>query len=399
MKTEIYTSVLFLGVLMSVCFCLLAGYSSAKRVLGIEPAQAMRSETPMSGKRVFLERVGFIWSRLSFGWKMSIRNIFRSRTRTLFTIAGMMATIMFFMVSLFFLDSIDYLLYQNFCVFQRQDYKISFAGPASYYDALELRNIEGIRTVEPILELPVELKNGWKKENTLLVGITEENDFYRLVDTRFMPVKLPREGMLMAHTIAEKLGIETGDTVQVKLYMGKTLEKHVKVAGIVKQYAGFSCYMNIDELGRLSEEGRFATGALADIRPDKGDMAAEELFDISGIETVEVRNDVFKDFEQFLQLMDTFVGFMIFFGKIMGFAIIYNTTVINIMERRRELASLKVLGYSAREVENTILRENIMIGTISIIPGIMNQVFLKKFSPGETSPGCAFHQYADIPLY
>ncbi|MGE5678555.1 MAG: ABC transporter permease, partial [Pseudomonadota bacterium] len=336
MKMEIYTSVLFLGVLMSVCFCLLAGYSSAKRVLGIDPAQAMRSETPMSGKRVFLERVGFIWNRLSFGWKMSIRNIFRSRTRTLFTIAGMMATIMFFMVSLFFLDSIDYLLYQNFCVFQRQDYKISFAGPASYYDALELESIDGIRKVEPLLELPVEIKNGWKKEDTLLVGITRENDFYRLVDSRFMPVKIPDEGMLIAHTIAEKLDIEAGDTVEVKLYLGKNLEKHVKVAGIVKQYAGFSCYMNIEELGRLSEEGRFATGALADIRPDKGDAAAEELYDISGVETVEVRSDVFKDFEQFLQLMDTFVGFMIFFGTIMGFAIIYNTTVINIMERRRE---------------------------------------------------------------
>lgn len=382
MNTEIHISVLFLGVPMSVCFCLFAGYSSAKRVLGIDPAQAMRSEAPLSGKRVFLERVSFVWNRLSFGWKMSIRNIFRSRARTLFTIAGMMATIMFFMVSLFFLDSIDYLLYQNFCVFQKQDYKISFSGPASYYDALELESIEGIRRVEPLLELPVEIKNGWKEESTLLVGITGENDFYRLVDSSFMPVKLPEEGMLMAHTIAEKLDIRAGDTVKIKLYLGKPLEKYVKVAGIVKQYAGFSCYMNIDELGRLSEEGRFATGALADIRPDKYDSASRELNDISGIETVEVRSDVFKDFEQFLQLMNTFVGFMIFFGTIMGFAIIYNTTVINIMERRRELASLKVLGYSAREVENTILRENIMTGIISIIPGILFGGFMCRFLAG-----------------
>lgn len=379
MKTEIYTSLLVLGVLMSAGFCLLAGYSSAKRVLGIEPAQAMRPEAPISGKRVFIERVGFIWNRLAFGWKMSIRNIFRSRTRTLFTIVGMMATIMFFMVSLFFLDSIDYLLYQNFCVFQKQDYKITFSQPSSYYDALELESIEGIRKVEPVMEIPVEIQKDWKKEETLVIGIIEESDFYRLIDGQFTPVKVPEEGMLIAHTIAEKLDIKEGDMLKVKLYLGSELEKDIKVAGIVKQYAGFNCYMNIRELGRLAEEGKFATGALASVKAGKDETAIKKLYEISGIETIEKRSDVFKDFAEFLELMDTFVGFMIFFGTIMGFSIIFNTTVINIMERRRELASLKVLGYSGREVESTILRENMMIGVISIIPGVILGEFMCNF--------------------
>jgi putative ABC transport system permease protein len=376
MKTEIYMSLLALGVLMSSGFCLLAGYSSAKRVLKIDPAQAMRSEAPSSGKRVFLERVGFIWNRLAFGWKMSIRNVFRSRTRTLFTIVGMMATIMFFLVSLFFLDSIDYILYQNFFVFQKQDYKITFAKPSSYYDALELRSIEGIRKVEPVLEIPVEIQNGWRKEETFAVGVIEENDFYRLIDDNFTPVKVPEEGMLIAQTIAEKLDIKKGDMVKVKLYLGDIFEKDIKDAGLVKQYAGFNCYMNIKELGRLAEEGAFATGALASVKAGKDEAVIKELYDISGIETVEARNDVFKDFATFLELMNMFVGFMIFFGTIMGFSIIFNTTVINIMERRRELASLKVLGYTSKEVENTISRENMMIGVISIIPGVLFGEFM-----------------------
>jgi putative ABC transport system permease protein len=339
----------------------------------------MRSEAPSSGKRVFLERVGFIWNRLAFGWKMSIRNVFRSRTRTLFTIVGMMATIMFFLVSLFFLDSIDYILYQNFFVFQKQDYKITFASPSSYYDALELGSIEGVRKVEPVLEIPVEIQNGWRKEETFAVGVIEGNDFYRLVDDNFNPVKVPEEGMLVAQTIAEKLDIKKGDMVKVKLHLGNILEKDIKVAGLVKQYAGFNCYMNIKELGRLAEEGVFATGALASVKAGKDEAVIKELYDISGIETVEARNDVFKDFATFLELMNMFVGFMIFFGTIMGFSIIFNTTVINIMERRRELASLKVLGYTSKEVENTILRENMMIGVISIIPGVLFGEFMCSF--------------------
>lgn len=376
MKTEIYLSLLVFGVLMSSGFCLLAGYSSAKRVLKIDPAQAMRSEAPNTGRRIFLERIGFIWNRLHFGWKMSIRNIFRSRTRTLFTVVGMMATIMFFMVSFFFLDSIDYLLYQNFFVFQKQDYKIAFSKPSSYYDAIELQSIEGIRKVEPVLEIPIEIQNGWRKEQTLAIGIIEGNDFYRLIDNSFNPLKVPKEGILIAHTIAEKLDIKKGDMVKVKLYLSNAIDKDIKVAGIVKQYAGFRCYMNIEELGRITEEGVFATGALASVDGDKDDTVIKKLYDISGVETIEKRSDVIKDFAQFLELMYTFVGFMIFFGTIMGFSIIFNTTVINIMERRRELASLKVLGYTSKEVESTILRENIMIGVISIIPGAVLGKFM-----------------------
>lgn len=379
MKIKIYWDLLIIGVLLSTVFCLLAGYNSAKRVLDIDPAQAMRSETPKSGRRILLERVSFIWKRLHFGWKMSIRNIFRSRTRTLFTIVGMMATIMFFMVSLFFMDSIKYILYQNFFVFQKQDYKVMFAQPSSYYDALELENLDGVRKVEPILEIPVEIQNGWRKEDTLAIGVVEANSFYRLIDDTDAPVKVPKSGILVAHSIAKKLDIKAGDIVKAKLYLGNVLEKNIKVAGIVKQYAGFSCYMNIKELGELAEEGVFATGALISVKAGKEEEVMDKLYEMSGVETVEARVDGYKDFMQFMSLMYTFVGFMIFFGTIMGLAIIFNTTVINIMERRRELASLKVLGYTSREIENTIFRENMMIGIIALIPGVVFGKFMCNF--------------------
>jgi putative ABC transport system permease protein len=100
---------------------------------------------------------------------------------------------------------------------------------------------------------------------------------------------------------------------------------------------------------------------------------------------VEGRLNAFKSFMQFMDLMYVFVGLMITFGTIMGFAIIFNTTIINIMERRRELASLKVLGYTHREIENTILRENMLLGFIALVPGVMlgrwmSELFVRQFS-------------------
>lgn len=383
--TKMYWDVFIIGVGLSMGFCLLAGYNSAKRVLGIQPAQAMRTEAPKVGKRILLERIGFIWNRLYFGWKMSIRNIFRSRTRTLFTVLGMMATIMFFMVSIFFMDSINFILHENFFVFQRQDYKVVFSGPSSYYDALELKKIDGVQKSEPILEIPMEITKGWRSEDTLAVGLIKDNSFYRLVDGRRMPVKVPDKGILVAHSIAEKLSIKPGDTIKVKLYVGDIKEKDIKVSGIVKQYAGFNCYMNLEELGKLTGEGLFSTGALMGVKTGRGDEVTGELYKMPGVETVEARTNIYEDFMQFMDLMYTFVGFMIFFGTIMGFSIIFNTTVINIMERKRELASLKVLGYTARELESAILRENMMIGIIALIPGVifgrfMCEVLAKQFS-------------------
>ncbi|WHH57444.1 FtsX-like permease family protein [Petroclostridium sp. X23] len=366
MHITIYWDILFIGIGLSMGFCLVAGYHSAKRVLKIHPAQAMRSEVPRAGKRIFLERIKWLWNGITFGWKMSIRNIFRSRQRTMLTIFGISCTIMFFMISLFFMDCVNYIFAKHFFEFQTQDYKVVFAQPASYYDAHELKNIEGIKKSEPLLEVPIELKNGWRKEETTLIGVVDHNFFYHLIDVQRESMDMPESGLVVSHGMADKLSIKPGDMVTIKTYEGTTKEKDVKVVGLTKQYISFNCFMNIEALGDLMGEGKFATHALIKIDPGMGSKVVKELFKIPGIETVEGRLAAYEGFMEFLDLLYVFVGLMITFGAIMGFAIIFNTTVINIMERRRELASLKVLGYTHREIESTIFRENMLLGFVAL---------------------------------
>jgi putative ABC transport system permease protein len=190
---------------------------------------------------------------------------------------------------------------------------------------------------------------------------------------------------MIASLINEKNGIKPGDTVTVKFILDGIKKKEMTVSGIAKQYAGSSCFMDIDTLGKILGQGKFATGVL--IKVDKGmEKAVEkELFKISGIKTVENRMDGLNGFKEFMNFMYGFIGFMIFFGIAMGFAIIFNSTSINIMERRRELASLKVLGYSRWEIEALIFRENMFIGMFSLLPGMILgkffcNIFAKQFS-------------------
>ena len=371
MQFKTYWEVLLIGVFMSIGFCLLAGCSSARQVFGIMPSQAMRPETPGKGRHILLEKSKLIWGRLPFGWKMSIRNVFRNPQRTALTILGMVFTVMFFMVSLFFLDSIDFILTQHFVEFQRQDYKVVFNKPASYEDTLELNSIEGVARVEPICELPIEIKKGWRKVDTLLVGLSGKNTFYRLENQNLKPVGIPEKGILVAHVTAEKLNLMTGDLIVIKPYIGTAKERKIRVAGIVKQYVGFSAFMSMEQAAGVLGEEIFATGALLTVENGRDAEIKRSLFKNPAVESIENRNAAFLSFKTFMAMMYLFVTIMIVFGCIMGFAIIFNTTVINIMERRRELASLKVLGYSAREIERTIYRENLMLGVSALPPGVI----------------------------
>ncbi len=371
LKSAIYWEVFLIGPGISMIVCLIAGFNSACKILSIEPAQAMRSETPKAGRRIFLEQISFIWNRLTFGWKMSLRNIFRSRQRAFLTLLGMAFTMMFFIISLYFLDAVDYLLKQHFFVFQKQDYKVTFADPSSFYDALELNRIKGVRKAEPVLEIPAQLINGWMKEDTMVVGLSRYNTFYRLTDSNHNTVTVPVKGILIAERLAEKLRVTKGETITLKTYQGRILKKDIKVAGTVKQYAGANCYMDLEELGGLLEEGRFANGALLGIENGMERIVRKEIFKIPGVETLESRVNSYRAFLQFMEFIYTFIILMLIFGSIMGFAIVFNTTVINITERRRELASLKVLGYTAGEIELTVFRENVCLGMLAILPGFL----------------------------
>lgn len=371
MEYKIPWGMILIGTMACTIFCVLASFNSIRTIISIQPAQAMRSEAPTVGKKIFLERISILWQRLSFGWKISLRNIFRNRQRTAMTLLGSTFAIIFFIISLFFVDSVDYIMNRHFFQFQSQDYKITFNKYIPVNEVMNLKNINGIQSIEPIMEVPVEIQNGWKKKNTMMVGLINGRYSYKFVDENRNNINLPGKGVLLSESLANTLSVKPGDKILVKPLVGNKEKKYVTVNGIAKEYIGFNCYMDLKEAANILDEPEFSSGALVKVEGGSDSMVKKELNKVSGIDGIEIRLESFKLFGQILKFMNLYIGLMVIFGIIMGFAVIFNTTVINITERRRELASLKVLGYSNRELENTILRENIMLGIISIIPGIL----------------------------
>lgn len=385
LTVHIYWEIFLIAIVLSTTFCLLAAYNSAKDVLKIEPAQAMRAEPPKSGKKVFLERIKIVWNNLSFSWKMVIRNIFRSKQRSIATIMGFTFTIVLFMVSIFFVDSLNIALDQHFFKHQTHDLKLIFSKPANIYEINELEKIDGVLKAEVLLQIPIEIKNGWRKDETVLYGIQKDTSQLTLFDANDNQVYVDEKGVFVAEDIALKLGFSENDSVIIRPQIGEGEEKNIKVKGLIKQYTGFSSFCEIGYLGDILNEGSFANAALLRIDRNKLDEIRKELLEYSNIETVEDKLIDFNTFvNELLSVLFAFAAFMILFGSIMGFAIIFNITVINISDRARELASLKVLGYSNLEINSIIIRENIIIGIISIIPGIILgniscEIFAKLF--------------------
>ncbi|WP_432402973.1 FtsX-like permease family protein [Wukongibacter sp. M2B1] len=371
LQTDMNWGTVGIAVIICITFSLLAGYNASKKALKIQAAEAMRREVPSLGKKIILENFKILWNNISFGWKMSIRNICRNYQRTTITLLGVSFTIMFIIMSIFLADSLDYVLKQHFFDFQTYDYKVVFSEPVNYYDALNLKVIDEIKYVKPIVEIPVYIKKGWREKETVIVGLGDENPFYNFIDSNRDKVSLPRNGLLIADGIAENLALKSGDSVTVKSFLKDVKEKDVRVAGIVKQYSGSSCYMNLRELSGVLGEGKFATAALIYSQNNSGDSLRKKLYNMRNIEAIESRLTSYEALMEYMGTMYAFIVIIVLGGVIMGFSIIFNTTVINIMERRRELASLKVIGYTEKEIERIIFRENMVIATISLIPGFI----------------------------
>ncbi|HEX9062942.1 MAG TPA: FtsX-like permease family protein [Clostridia bacterium] len=373
------------GMGLSIIFCMLAGYNSAKKILKIHPAEAMRAEAPKGGGRIVLERVTFFWSSLSFSWKIIIRNIFRNYKRSLFTVVGIIFTIILFMSSIYFFDSTYDMLDQHFFKFQKQDYKVLYQKPIYSNEVLNLRRIQGIERVEPIIEIPMTIEKDGRKEDSMIVGLTENHSLLKMIDVKRKPIELPESGILVSHVIADNLMIKPGDVVTVKTYLGDIKKKKVYVAGIVKKYLEYSCYMNLKEATGLLNEGEIVNGALIEVDSKYKNEVEDKLKKRPEFSTVEGRLTVLESFKGFLDFSNLFIAFMMLLGLIMGFAIVFNATVINIMERVREFASLKVLGFTKWEIHSNILRENLLLGLAAFLPGailgrLMCEVFGKLYT-------------------
>ncbi len=363
---RIFPEVLLLGIVLGSLFCVAAGLYGARGIIKIDPAESMRPEAPKVGKRIFLESLTFIWRRVSFSWKVVLRNMLRSKKRMAFIILGVALTYAVMLMPVYLIDSFFSMFSRQYGEMYKMDYTVKFSQNVDRQAIVELKRLIGSDQIEGQIEFPFEIQNGWKKKTVNVIGINRQTEMYRFKDLASQPVAIPETGVVVTEGLARLLSIDVGDEVIVGSFLPGRDDVNLAVTGIVKQQLGVNAYMNIDYMRRTLLESGYINSAI--IVADQLDKYVFE--DMKNVKAVQSLYDMKAVFKKFTRITVAVYGIMVILAGLLGFAIIYNATIMSINERQLEFSSMRVMGFDKGAIFRIVMRENILLSCFGIALGV-----------------------------
>lgn len=342
-------------------------------------AQLMRPKSPKAGKRVFLEYITFIWKRLGFLRKVSIRNIFRYRKRLVMMVMGISGCTALLVTGFGIKDSIADVAVQQFKEIQIYDLDVLFSEDISAETLDKAEEIiqnaasAGAGQCVPVCETTFDLVTESGRKTVNMLVLDEKADmtpFLNLHTADKEQVAFPGAGeLVITDKIANDYGISVGDTVTLQNEDMQTIK--AKVSGINQNFIYNYVYIN-------SETYREQTGEEVGYRnlflniPEDADvhLISAALMKWEDVASVTVNADTMERFSSMMRSLDLIVVFVIACAAGLAFIVLYNLTNINITERIREIATIKVLGFHKRETASYVFRENMVLAAMGIVVGL-----------------------------
>lgn len=355
-------------ILFSSAFGIVACYLSGRSLLKERAAQAMRPKPPKRVKKLFIERIPGLWSRISYSYKLILRNIFLNKQKALASSIGVVVSTILLITAFGTQTALLKVANQVEDVFAydlRADYAL---GTSS--DVVNLPS--GIKSSYGLSTFPVELIKEDAKENASLVVTDKENNLIHFFDGDDKQISLDDSGVLVPKSYADKYHISTGDIIQLKFTAPELKDKSVdmKVLNISTQYSNPSFYITPTYLKSLDIDYN-PTTLLVEANSSTDLASIRESFEQNSyVDTITDKSDLKKS-AQYILKQNSFVFIMfIICAVILSFGAIYTISSINIYERSRELATLKVLGYQKSKINRLIFFENMILTTFAVIVAV-----------------------------
>ncbi len=359
------------GVLVSLAAAAAGTGWAIWRAARLSPAQAMRPPAPAAYRETWVERLG-LKGILSQPTRMILRNIQRHALQSTLTVLGIAMACGVILTGLFQRDTVGYMVNVQFGMAQREDLSVTFTEPAAWRALAELQALPGVRHAEPFRMVPVRLRNGQRSQLSSLRGLAPGSELVRVLDAGLRPVRLPAEGVVLTDFLAAMLDLKIGDRLVLEVLEGNRPLREATLAGTVNEYIGVAAYMQIDALNRLMHEGGTLSGAYLAV--DSAALAGlyarlDRLPRVAGVaeRVQEIRN--FNRVMRETMLFFTYVATV--FAVIIAFGVIYNSARIALTERARELASLRVLGFTRGEISYILLGELGLLALLAIPLGFV----------------------------
>lgn len=362
-----FQSWMFLNALMlSGGFAMVAGAFGAYETVYIDPAVAMRPESPKSGKRIWLEKTP-LWRHVSFTEKMVIRNMLRNKWRMMMLGIGIALTYMVVMMPSFFMDAFIDMFEFQYGQMQTMDYNIGFSTPLDSRVIEDLKEMNSVKRVEGKLESPFELQNGHYKKAVNVIGLqTDTQMFHFYEEGTKKRLIMDGESVYISAGLAKSMHLKMGDTLVVKPYLPDYESKKYRITAIVTQNLGGNLYVPIQRLQRDFFNKEMINGAYV-----KGSASFKsDLTKAKAVSSLLSTADMKNTYKAFMDMTNTSIGMMLIFGIILGVAIVYNTVIMMMNERAVEIASMRVLGMGTNEVFSIFIREIATMSLFGILLGM-----------------------------
>lgn len=370
-----------LGTVIAVICITGSTVHSAYKELRDEPSSLMRPKSPKMGKKVILEKIPFIWKRLNFSSKTTVRNVFRYKKRALMTIIGISGCTALILAGFGLRDSIkDIAEYQYGRVFE-YDLVVSLNKEDEELVNL-VKNSDIVESVSLTDSLSGSISAEGIKRDTSIIVVENTEDFKNIANLRDIDsgniIDPSNEGVLISDKLASLLEIEKGENIT--LTDSDNNEFEYKVLGIVENYIGHYVYINKDLYESKENDFNINTLFIKYKEGNNNNEAFEEmLLDDNSVTSITVVENSLEHVRDLLKSLDLVVMILIVSSALLAFVVLYNLANVNISERVREIATLKVLGFYDKEVDNYINRESIILTCIGIVIGLIAGVFLTGF--------------------
>ena len=371
MHYDLQPRVVALAALISIGAALLGTLYAVMQAARQPPAEAMRPEPPSRYRESVIEKLGLKrW--LAEPTRMIVRNLERRPVKSLLTSVGIAFSCAILMVGTFSSDAVDYMINVQFGLAQRDDVSVTFVEPTSYRALYDLLSLPGVEYGEVFRAVPVRLRFEHREYRSSIQGYDAGGDLMRLLDEDLHPIHLPPDGLVLTDQLAVILGAAPGDLLSVEVLEGARPVLQVPLAAVVKEFIGVSAYMRRDSLNRLMREGDAISGAFLRADERYQDAIYEELKEMPRIAATVERTKALQSFQDTMaETILTFAFFNTLLAGSIAFGVVYNSARIALSERSRELASLRVLGFTRGEVSYILLGELAILTVIAIPLGFL----------------------------
>lgn len=374
-----------LNAVLATALALLAtvggAVAASARALGENPAALMRPEAPQAGKRTFIEDIDFIWMRLNFAQKAACRNLFRYKKRLFMTVLGVAGCMSLLIAGFGIRDSVEMLPEKQFG--QIFNYQGTVGADPSLSRAERRQLLSKVASVEGVtdyLQTKSTVTYGETAKGQISAYLIVPQDtvklgeYVNLREARFPhdTLDLTDDGILVTEKFAKTLGVSVGDMVTIKEDENAEPVGDVRVAGIVENYLNNYIYMTPNIYKALYDETASLNAALIQVDSNADYAAvAEDLLKINGVTSVSMNAETEAQINSMLGNLNVIIAVMILAAGLLAFIVLYNLNNINITERRRELATLKVLGFYDGELAAYVYRENVILTLFGIVLGMV----------------------------